>query len=203
MSPSLPTPGSPVSVVMNGTIVCTTNVPWPGGDSTRPRVMSSLMASRMVLRDALCCWRSSSSVGSWVPRARSPASIWRRRSSAICRYIGSTTAPPRDPNHPDGWAGWTRKDHTHYLGLQNLWAVLGLTPFWGVITTEVPKVGMTRMARSIGVSLAVGLLGRTWISRLGPNTRLSPATHTGREDSKTAVPTAEGRKEGDPPWPPS
>src|SRR5216683_5168850 len=57
---------------------------------------------------------------------------------------------------------------------------------------------MTRMARSIGLSLAVPLLGRTWISRLGPNTRLTPATRTGNEDCRTAVPTAAGRKEGDP-----
>ena len=62
---------------------------------------------------------------------------------------------------------------------------------------------MTGMARSIGLSLAVPLLGRTWISQLGPHTRLTPATHTGREDSRTAVPPAEGRKEGEPPWPPS
>ena len=54
------------------------------------------------------------------------------------------------------------------------------------------------MARSIGLSLAVPLLGRTWISQLGPHTCLTPATHTGGEDRTTAVPPAEGRKEGDP-----
>src|ERR1700733_5392231 len=122
----------------------------------------------MVFRDASYSSRSSSSVGSWAPRGSSPDSIWRRRSSAIRRYIGSTMAPPRDPNHPDRWAGWTRKDHTHYLGPQNLWDALGLGPLWGAITAVVPKVGMTRMARSIGLSLAVPLLGCTWISQLGP-----------------------------------
>jgi hypothetical protein len=53
---------------------------------------------------------------------------------------------------------------------------------------------MTRMARSIGLSLAVPLLGRTWISHLSPNTCLTPATHTGQGAQQDGGITAEGQK---------
>ena len=37
---------------MNGSIFLTTKVPWPGRVSTSPRVVSHLIASRTVFRDA-------------------------------------------------------------------------------------------------------------------------------------------------------
>jgi hypothetical protein len=40
---------------------------------------------------------------------------------------------------------------------------------------------MTRMAGSIGVSLAVGLLGRTQPGQIVPNTPPVPAARTGRK----------------------
>ena len=50
---------------MNGVIFSTTKVPRPGWVTTRPRVVSHLIASRTVFRDALSyCSRSSNSVGS-------------------------------------------------------------------------------------------------------------------------------------------
>src|ERR1039458_900521 len=56
---------------------------------------------------------------------------------------------------------------------------------------------MARMARSIGLSLAVPLLGRTWINPLVPNTRLTLATHTGNEvPSRTAAPPPEAGSKG-------
>jgi len=54
------------------------------------------------------------------------------------------------------------------------------------------------MARSIRPSLAVPLLGRTWISQLGPHTCLTPATHTGGEDSRTAVLPPKAARKGTP-----
>src|ERR1700722_5295254 len=56
-----------------------------------------------------------------------------------------------------------------------IFGMSGLGPQWGVIAQVVPKVGMTRTI------LAVGLLGRTRMSHSIPNTRLTPATHTGEE----------------------
>ena len=44
--------GLSVRFVTYGSIFCTTKVPWPGLVSTSPRVMSHLIASRTVLRDA-------------------------------------------------------------------------------------------------------------------------------------------------------
>ena len=53
MSPPGPVLGSVVSVVTCGSIFRTTKVPWPGLVSTRPRAVSSLIASRTVFRDAV------------------------------------------------------------------------------------------------------------------------------------------------------
>src|ERR1700733_11950608 len=57
---------------------------------------------------------------------------------------------------------------------------------------------MTWMTGSIGPSLTVGLLGRTWISHPSPTTRLTPATHTGSEDSRTAAQPPKAARKGTP-----
>src|SRR5215470_461845 len=116
-----------------------TKVPWPGRVSTRPRVVSHLIASRTVLRDALYWSLSSPSVASWLPWARSPDSILFRRSSAIWRYSGSGTGPPRDPNQPDEEAGWPQVDHSLDQGYPNIWNEPGFARLRAGIAPVRPK----------------------------------------------------------------
>src|SRR5579862_2054725 len=88
---------------MNGSIFWVTKVPDPGRLSTRPRLVSRLIASRTVFREALLySSRSWISVGNFWPGLRIPDSILLRRSSAICWYIGGAMTPPMGPNHSDG-----------------------------------------------------------------------------------------------------
>jgi hypothetical protein len=54
------------------------------------------------------------------------------------------------------------------------------------------------MTRTI---LAVGLLGRTRMSHSIPNTRLTPATHTGKRHQQDGGTTAGGLKLGELSWP--
>ena len=64
--------GFAVSTVTNGSILRVTKVPCPGLVSTRPWLVSRLIASLMVFRDEEYRSRSSSSVGSWAPGSRAP-----------------------------------------------------------------------------------------------------------------------------------
>ena len=62
-------------------------------------------------------------------------------------------------------------------------------PIRRVIGRVVPKVGMTRTI------LAVGPLGDAQMSQSIPNTRLTPATHTGRRgNQQDGGTTAGGQK---------
>ena len=60
--------------VTKGSIFLVTKVPWPCLVSTRPWLISRLIASRIVFRDALYASLSSSSVGSRVPGLRTAGS---------------------------------------------------------------------------------------------------------------------------------
>src|SRR5215472_9549532 len=98
-----PDSGSVFSLETKGITLVTTKVPWPGRVSTSPRETRSLMASRTVFRDVFPsgpCPRpysslSSTSLFSCAPGGSLPDSIWRRRSSAISRYMGSLIRPPQ------------------------------------------------------------------------------------------------------------
>src|SRR5712691_1952438 len=84
--------------------------------------MSHLTASRTVFREASYCSLSSSSVGSWAPGPRVPDLIFWRRSSAICRYLGSAMRPPKGPNSTNNIDHWIDKTHAYHPGHQNFWA---------------------------------------------------------------------------------
>jgi hypothetical protein len=62
-------------VMVNGKILSTTKVPWPGLVITSRLLIRDFTASRTVFLDAWYCSLSSSSVGNWVPGASSPDAI--------------------------------------------------------------------------------------------------------------------------------
>jgi hypothetical protein len=64
----------------------------------------------------------------------------------------------------------------------------------GVIALVPRKVGMTWMARSIGLSLAVGLAGCTWTSHLSPNIRLTRPPIPEKRHQQDGVTSAGGQK---------
>src|SRR5262249_40582794 len=114
----------------------TTKVPWPGLVSTKSRVSSHLIASRMVLRDAPNSFCSSPSVGKgpFGSLGSSPDSILRRRSSAIVRYSGSATGPPRRTNQPDERPHQSQVDHSRDPSHPNIQNESCFTvPWWGTI----------------------------------------------------------------------
>src|SRR5262249_55609623 len=88
------------SVVTKGSGCLRTKVPWPGRVTTSPRMVSHLMASLMVFRDAMYSSRNSFSFGSCAPGLRTPDSIFRIRSWAICRYLGSEASAITPPARP-------------------------------------------------------------------------------------------------------
>src|SRR5579862_1293134 len=94
----------------NGAGGFATKVPWPGLVSTSVRLVSHLMASRIVLRDARYFSLSCCSVGSLSPEGSPPDSICSRRSWAICRYRGSVTLALPGPRRS---AAITQRYHTY------------------------------------------------------------------------------------------
>ena len=141
--PPKPVLGFPDSEVTNGSIFSTTKVPCPGRVATRPRLMSHLIASLTVFREASYSSRSSSSVGSW------PAGRDRPRFDLLPQIFGDL--PVHRVSHWPSSRPYRFWSGSFYMS-QPL-DLMGLYPSSRELFLGSPP--------EVGMSLALPALGRT------------------------------------------